>query len=85
MEQNSWVILGETSKFIRVSEQRMGDIVYSKEGSVIMQLQGAPQEVVTIAVIDSSGAIKVENVKYFRCTVPDIMQSGHSRDACWTL
>jgi len=35
MEQNSWVILGETSKLIRVSEQCM---VYSKEGSVIMQL-----------------------------------------------
>ena len=72
LDQNSWVILGETSKFIRVSEQRMGDIAYNKEGSVILQLRGAPQEVVTIAVIDSSGEIKVENVKYFKCTVPDI-------------
>ena len=72
MNETSWVLLGETSKIVRMSEQRMGNIVYDGVGVIIVQLQGAPQEIVTIAAIDSSGEIKIENVKYFKCTVPDI-------------
>jgi len=72
MNETSWVLLGETSKIVRMSEQRIGDISYDGLGVVIVKLRGAPQEVITVAAIDSSGEIKVENVKYFKCTMPDI-------------
>jgi len=72
MNETSWVLLGETSKIVRMSEQRMGDISYDEVGVIIVQLRGAPQEVITVAAIDSSSEIKVENVKYFKCTIPDI-------------
>ena len=71
MNETSWVLLGETAKIVKMSEQRMGDISYDKVGVIIVKLRGAPQEVVTVAAVDSSGEIKVENVKYFKCTVPD--------------
>ena len=39
---------------------------------VVLHLYGAPQEVVTIAAIDTENtSITPENVQYFKCTVPD--------------
>ena len=71
MGKSSWVILGETSKFIKMSEQRIGDIMVSTN-VVVLHLYGAPQEVVTIAAIDTENtSITPENVQYFKCTVPD--------------
>ena len=71
LNKTSWVLLGETSKFIKMSEQRIGDIIFSTN-VIIVQLLGAPQEVVTMAAIDAQNTnITSENVKYFKCTIPD--------------
>ena len=70
-DKSSWVILGETSKFIKMSEQRIGNIMLSTD-VVELHLYGAPQEVVTIAAIDTENtSITPESVKYFKCTIPD--------------
>ena len=68
--ESSWVLLGETSKFIKMSEHRVSDIM-ATSGYLIVQLHGAPQEVVTMAAIDTLNDITTENVKYFQCTIPD--------------
>ena len=69
-DESSWVILGETSKFIKMSEQRIGDIVLSNN-VIIIHLFGVPQEVVTIAAIATYVNIIPENVEYLTCTIPD--------------
>jgi len=68
--KGSWAVLGETSKFIKMSEQRVLDLV-AIGGIVWIRLHGAPQEVVTIAVINTTKEIAVENVEYYKCTIPD--------------
>ena len=67
---SSWVLLGETSKIVKMSEQRVSKYTIS-EGYLIIQLHGSPQEVVTMAAIDTINDVTVENVKYFQCTIPD--------------
>ena len=69
MEESSWVLLGETTKFIRMSEQRVSNVT-ATGGDLMVQLHGSPQEVVTMAAIDTNNDITVENVKYFQCTIP---------------
>ena len=69
-DKTSWVLLGETTKFVKMSEQRIGDIVISSD-VITVSLFGSPQEVVTMAAIDVQNTITPENVKYFKCTVPD--------------
>lgn len=69
--KSSWVLLGETSKLMKMSEQRIGDITFSDKVNIV-RLFGAPQEVVTIAAIDTQNTdITPDNVKYFKCTIPD--------------
>ena len=68
--QSNWVLLGETSKIVKMSEQRIGKHMITS-GSLIVQLRGSPQEVVTMAAIDTSNDITTENVKFFKCTIPD--------------
>ena len=58
--ESSWVLLGETSKFIKVSEQRVSDIMVTG-GYLIVQLHGSPQEVVTMAAIDTANDITTDN------------------------
>jgi len=67
--KDSWTVLGETSKFIKMSEQRVLDLAIG--GIIWIRLRGAPQEVVTIAVFDTAKEIIVENVEYYKCTIPD--------------
>ena len=67
---SSWVLLGETSKFIKMSEQRVSKLMVTS-GYLIVQLHGSPQEVVTMAAIDTNNDITIENVRYFHCTIPD--------------
>ena len=67
--KNSWAVLGETSKFIKMSEQRVLDLAIG--GIIMIRLRGAPQEVLTIAVIDTAKEITVKNVEYYKCTIPD--------------
>ena len=70
-DKSSWVLLGETSKLIKMSEQRIGDIMFSNK-VIIVHLVGAPQEVVTMAAVDTQNtSITPGNVQYFKCTVPD--------------
>ena len=70
-DKSSWVLLGETSKLIKMSEQRIGDITFSNK-VIIVHLFGAPQEVVTMAAIDTQNTtLTPENVQYFKCTIPD--------------
>ena len=68
--ESSWVLLGETSKFIKMSEQRVSDVMVTS-GYLIVQLHGSPQENVTMAAIDTANDITIENIKYFQCTIPD--------------
>ena len=68
-KESNWVLLGETTKFIRMSEQRVSEVMTS-DGNLIVQLYGSPQEIITMAAIDTSNDITVENVKYFQCTIP---------------
>ena len=83
--ESSWVLLGETSKFIKMSEQRVSDIMVTS-GYFIVQLHGSPQEVVTMAAIDTRNDITTENVKYFQCTVPnDGKITLHVPDGCVNL
>ena len=70
MSENSWVLLGETSKYIKMSEQRVSDLTVTSN-QLIVQLHGSPQEVVTMAAIDTKDDITTENVEYFKCTIPD--------------
>lgn len=70
VEQSSWVLLGETSKIVKMSEQRVSKYTIS-DNYPIIQLHGSPQEVVTMAAIDTLNDITTENVKYFQCTIPD--------------
>ena len=67
---SSWVLLGETSKFIKMSEQHVSDVMVTS-GYLIVQLHGSPQEVITIAAIDTNNNITIANVRYFQCTIPD--------------
>ena len=69
-DQSSWVLLGETSKFIKMSEQRVSDLTVT-DGRLIIQLHGSPQEVVTMAAIDTKNDVTTENIEYFQCTIPD--------------
>lgn len=68
--ESNWVLLGETSKIVKMSEQRVSKHMITS-GSLIVQLHGSPQEVVTMAAIDTANGITTENVKYFKCTIPD--------------
>ena len=70
VEESNWVILGETSKIVKISEQRVSKLMISG-GYPIIQLHGSPQEVVTMAAIHILNDITTENVKYFQCTIPD--------------
>jgi len=65
----NYVVLGETSKFIKMSEQRILELIVGD--IIIIRLRGAPGEEVTIAAIDAAKDITVENVEYYKCTVPD--------------
>ena len=69
-EYSSYVLLGETSKIIKMSEQRVTKYTITA-GYLIIQLHGSPQEVVTMAAINTRNDITTENVKYFQCTIPD--------------
>ena len=70
-EYSSWVLLGETSKIVKMSEQRVSKYMTVDE-YLIVQLHGSPQEVVTMAaIVDIRNDITTENVKYYQCTVPD--------------
>ena len=62
-EYSSWVLLGETSKIVKMSEQRVSKYMTADE-YLIIQLHGSPQEVVTMAAIDIRNDITTENVKY---------------------
>ena len=53
-----------------MSEQRVSDLTVTG-GYPIVQLHGSPQEVITMAAIDTNNDITAENVKYFQCTVLD--------------
>ena len=68
--QSSWVLLGETSKFIKMSEQRVIDVTITSQ-YLIVRLHGSPQEVITMAAIDVKNDITTENIVYFKCTIPD--------------
>ena len=70
VEESNWVILGETSKIVKMSEQRVSKLMIS-DSYPIIQLHGSPQEVVTMAAIHTLNDITTENVKYFQCTIPD--------------
>ena len=67
---SSWVLLGEASKFIKMSEQHVSDVMVTS-GYLIVQLHGSPQQVITIAAIDTNNNITITNVRYFQCTIPD--------------
>ena len=67
---SSWVFLGETTKIVKMSEQRVSRYIITDQGYLIIQLHGSPQEIVTMAAIDTNNDITVENVKYFQCTIP---------------
>ena len=67
---SGWILLGETSKFIKMSEQRISKLMITS-GYLIVQLHGSPQEIVTMAAIDTNNDITIENVRYFHCTIPD--------------
>ena len=71
MGKSSWVLLGETSKLIKMSEQRIGDITFSNKVNIV-RLFGAPQEVVTMAAIDTQNMdLTPDKIQYFKCTIPD--------------
>ena len=67
---SSWVLLGETSKIVKMSEQRISKHMII-DGYLIVQLHGSPQEVVTMAAINTFFDVTTENVKYYQCTIPD--------------
>ena len=68
--ESRWVLLGETSKFIKMSEQRVSDVMVNL-GHLTVQLHGSPQEIITMAAIDTLNDITIENVNYYQCTIPD--------------
>ena len=48
---SSWVLLGKTSKFIKMPEQYISKPMVTS-GYLIVQLHGSPQEIITMAAID---------------------------------
>ena len=70
VDESYWVLLGETSKIIKMSEQRISKHMITG-GELIIQFHGSPQEVVTMAAVDTRKEITTENVKYFQCTILD--------------
>ena len=54
---SNWVLLGETSKIIKMSEQRVTKLMVTS-GYLIVQLHGSPQEIVTMAATDENNGIQ---------------------------
>ena len=54
-----------------MSEQHVSDLTVTY-GLLIIQLHGSPQEVVTMAAIDTKNDVTTENAEYFNhCTITD--------------
>jgi hypothetical protein len=52
---NGWALLGETDKFVPVSNQRIASVTAAASGGFILNLKGAAGETVTMGAADVSG------------------------------
>ena len=56
VSSNGWALLGESDKFVPVSNQRIASVTAAVSGGFTVQLKGAASETVTMGAVDTKGS-----------------------------